>query len=158
VRQGYSTLVVAAGRIVQSYTVTVVGVEDGVPGFSYRNPAGDASGKLYWTSAENHTILLTQDLRQAPSLWAGIPRSRGLTNDVRLASQFNAPSYVAIRANGTVYVSDSDNHVVRQVLPGPGGLVSTIAGSGIPGAGDGVAGAAFRNPQGVALDDLGNIW
>ena len=73
---------------------------------------------------------------------------------------FNAPAFLAIdQLDGTLYVTDGGNHLIRKVNPGPNGRVTALAGTGQPGSGDGEHHvAAFNNPQGVALDDRGNLW
>jgi NHL repeat len=57
---------------------------------------------------------------------------------------------IAIDENGVVYVADSGNHCIRQILPG--GTVSTVAGvQSAPGAADGkIAAATFNTPSGMA--------
>jgi sugar lactone lactonase YvrE len=143
---GFSSVVIEAGGMIMPATVNVVGVEGGISGYDVGGIGVDAAHRLYLASAENHTVFLMQDVRQAPTVWAGTFRSPGLKDDVRLASQFNNPSDLALQSNGTVYVSDSANHVIRQILPGANGHVSTIPN------------ATFKNPQGIALDDRGYLW
>ena len=156
---GFSTLAIAAGGSVVTGTVTVVNVESGFQGYEISGVAVDSARKFYMASSEEHTILLSQDLHQSPSVWAGTLRASGFTDDTRLASQFHNPSHLTLQANGTVYVSDSNNNVIRQIRPGPNGRVTTIAGNGVAGASDDAGrSATFRNPQGVALDDRGYLW
>jgi sugar lactone lactonase YvrE len=143
---GFSTVVIEAGGKIQSATATVVNVESSVAGYAVSGVAVDSARNLYLASPENQTILLTEDVRQTPGVWAGMFQSSGFKDDVRLASQFHNPSYLALQTNGTVYVSDSSNHVIRQIRPGPNGRVTTLPN------------ALFNNPQGVALDDRGFLW
>ena len=55
----------------------------------------------------------------------------------------------------TIYLSDCNNHRIRSIA---GGIITTVAGGGMPG--DGNAGtAAFVNvPMGLAADAAGNIY
>jgi uncharacterized protein (TIGR03437 family) len=71
----------------------------------------------------------------------------------------NLPHGVAVGADGSVYVSDSANNVVRKVAVN--GTISTIAGNGSAGfGGDGGNGPAAQlsAPEGVAVDKLGNVY
>ncbi len=157
---GFSSLTMSSGGVVSPGTVTVVRVELGTGGFGTVGIAQDLAQRLYLTSSQDHTISLAQDVRQAPAIYAGIAQSPGLKNDMRLQSQFRNPSYLAFnQAEGSLYVADSANHVVRRVRPGASGAVETMAGNGTPGSRDGpLMEAQFNTPQGIALDPRGNLW
>jgi DNA-binding beta-propeller fold protein YncE len=68
------------------------------------------------------------------------------------AASFYSPRGVAVLpASGAIIVADMLNSRIR-VVSYPGGAVSTLAGSGVPGSSDGVGTAAsFNNPTGVAV-------
>ncbi len=69
------------------------------------------------------------------------------------------PYGVAVDPDGTLFIADSGNSVIRKVTPE--GIISTIAGSGMEGySGDGgiATSAALNAPLGVALDTLGNLY
>ena len=67
------------------------------------------------------------------------------------------PNYCAIDASGQdLYISDSG---LNQILKVSNGIVTTFAGSGIPGFADGPAGSnALNSPQGIVLDSSGNLY
>lgn len=69
-------------------------------------------------------------------------------------AEFNAPHGLALRSDGGLYVSDSNNHRIRLVLDG---VVSTVAG-GNEGYANGVGAAArFDTPEGIALTPSGTL-
>ena len=93
----------------------------------------------------------------------------GFAND----AQLNTPEGVSVMPDGTVYLSDSENNLVRKV--GPDGKIATVAGDveaarkaaetnqyPIPadsGGDGGPATAAHLNgPRGIAADSAGNIF
>jgi uncharacterized protein (TIGR03437 family) len=66
---------------------------------------------------------------------------------------------IAMDGVGNIYVSDANNHRVREITPN--GIVHTIAGNGIAGfAGDGgpASAAQLNSPYGLALDGYGNLY
>lgn len=74
-------------------------------------------------------------------------------------AQLYYPSAVAADAAGNVYIADAINHRVRKVTPG--GLIQPFAGNGMLGSsGDGGAAldATLNIPQGVAVDNAGNVY
>jgi hypothetical protein len=157
--RGFATLSISAGGVLHVAVATVTGVGSGVPGYEVTGIA-PAAERLYLAATGQHTVLLAQQLTDLPGTYAGTPEVAGLKNDLRLLSQFRSPAFLAInRATGTLYVSDSANNVIRCVNPQTGGRVETLAGTGAPGSDGGQATeATFRNPQGIALDDRGQLW
>ncbi|WP_229421721.1 NHL repeat-containing protein [Massilia aquatica] len=73
------------------------------------------------------------------------------------AAAFHTPSGMAIDAAGNLYVADTGNNAIRKVTPQ--GVVSTLAGGGVPGYLDGKADLAmFNGPVGVAVDQAGVVY
>lgn len=65
---------------------------------------------------------------------------------------------IAVDRAGNLYLADTGNHRVRKVA---GGIISTIAGTGVAGfGGDGQAAvkAQLNLPYGVAVDAVGNVY
>ena len=86
----------------------------------------------------------------------GVP-SRGSADGTIAEASFFGPAGVAVDAAGDVFVADSQNHKIRKISAA--GVVSTVAGYGIPGAVDGTGAASFfTSPNGVALDASGNLF
>jgi len=76
-----------------------------------------------------------------------------------LLARLGSPRGVALDGAGNLYIADTDNHCVRRVARD--GLISTLAGKGVPGyAGDGGAAvsALLYNPTGVHVDSAGNLY
>jgi hypothetical protein len=158
---GFGDLIISSGEVVVSLTITVTSITGGSTGFEVSGIAQDFAGQIYLASTQDHTILLAQEISQTPAVWAGVNQTSGLVNDLRLSSQFNGPAFLSLnQADGNLFVSDGANHVIRRVLPGDQGTVETLAGTELQaGSQDGVlTQASFNNPQGVALDRLGNLW
>jgi sugar lactone lactonase YvrE len=81
----------------------------------------------------------------------------GYVDGAGISAQFHTPSSVALDSAGNIYVGDTDNQVIRKILPD--GTVSTYAGSGVQGFADGSAlTAQFNLPYGVAVDGGGNVY
>ena len=145
---GFSTLTITVAGVITSVTATVVKVDSGAAGFEVNGIVQDSARRLYLASGQDHSVLLTQDLRQAPQTYAGTRGNAGLKDDVRLQSLFNRPAFLAMNhADGSLYVSDGANNVIRHVMPGAVGRVETLN-----------AAATFSDPQGIALDGRGNLW
>ncbi|MHB1889723.1 MAG: NHL domain-containing protein, partial [Acidimicrobiales bacterium] len=74
-------------------------------------------------------------------------------------AELNDPEGLAIGPGGGLYIADSHNQRIREVLPG--GAIRTVAGNGEVGyTGEGVPAlsAALNYPAGVALDSSGNLY
>ncbi|HET6370209.1 MAG TPA: NHL repeat-containing protein [Nitrospiria bacterium] len=80
----------------------------------------------------------------------------GLKDGPAYSAEFNDPMTVAVDDEGNVYVADSGSHAIRRI--DRGGMVTTIAGSGLPGFRDGMGDRArFNWPTGLAVDPRGNL-
>ena len=71
---------------------------------------------------------------------------------------FAVPRSVALDSSGNIYVADTWDQTIQKITPG--GLISTLAGSGaMVGAADGHGSAArFAMPRGVAVDTSGDVF
>ncbi|MBI2761805.1 MAG: SMP-30/gluconolactonase/LRE family protein [Chloroflexi bacterium] len=92
----------------------------------------------------------------AVSVFAG-SGEKGFTDGTSKSARFNAPTGLAVAADGAVYVADTGNDLIRKISPD--GVVTTLAGSGEKGFTDGKGRAAKLNaPSGIVLDKKGNLF
>jgi sugar lactone lactonase YvrE len=145
----------------------VAGYANGTgPAAQFNTPRGlaiDASGILYVADTGNHVIRRIAPVAAnganaaagAVSLWAGTPGVRGRADGA--SATFNGPSGLAVAPQGSVYVADTQNHLIRVVAPG--GVVGTVAGSGTSGSQDGTGPlASFSLPMAVVVDAQANLF
>jgi trimeric autotransporter adhesin len=75
------------------------------------------------------------------------------------AAQLYVPCGVATDNRGNLYIADKENNRIRKV--NSAGIISTVAGTGVPGyTGDGgpAIAAKLSHPQSVAVDATGNLY
>jgi hypothetical protein len=97
------------------------------------NVKADAMGRLFVPDQNNHAIRRV-DPDGAVMTLAGNGEP-GTADGTGATARFDNPTGLAIAGDGTVYVADRNNHLLRAVTPA--GQVSTIAGDGTGGFRDG---------------------
>ena len=136
---------------------------DGGPATSAQlsDPSGmavDAAGNLYIADANNGRIRRVTPSGIITTVAGG--GTAGLGDDGPATSaQLFGPSGVAVDAAGNLYIADTAHSRVRKVSPG--GIITTVAGTGSYGySGDGGAAtsAQLASPSGLAVDSTGNIY
>ena len=137
----------------------------GSPGFAdgagvsaqFNAPTGlvfDALGNLYVSDKNNNRIRkITPD--GVVVTFAG--STQGFLDGVAATAQFNGPYNITIDGSGNLYTTDINNHCVRKITQA--GVVSTVAGNGVPGSVNGSnAMAQFNLPFGIVVDNAGNLY
>jgi uncharacterized repeat protein (TIGR02543 family) len=136
-------------------TAGSIGSDDGIgAAASFNSPAGLTTDgtNLYVADTSNYTIRQVVIATGAVTTLAGTAGSLGSDDGIGGAASFNMP--VGITSDGgNLYVTDMDNHTIRQIVIAAG-AVTTLAGTaGSPGSDDGSgAGASFNTPVGIATD------
>ena len=94
------------------------------------------------------------------STLAGSPTGKGKehTDGLASAARFDWPMGLAVAADGTLFVTDTYQHTIRQITPA--GVVTTLAGSpAVAGSQDGLGAAArFHHPVGLAVARNGLLY
>jgi RHS repeat-associated protein len=139
------------------FVTTVAG--DGHPGFlngaaakaQFTAPEGIAvarDGTILVADTGSHAVRLIRS--GVVSTLAGVGQP-GLVDGTSAFAAFKQPASLCIDATGDVFVADRGNHAIRRIS---GGVVTTIAGTGLPGAVDGtdLRRAAFAFPSGIAAE------
>lgn len=136
------------------------GMDGTVAAARFATPRGiaiDAMGNLYVADEGNCNIRKITPGGVVSTL-AGTAGSAGSADGTGALARFGAPRGLAADAAGTIYVADTDNHVIRRVTRT--GVVTTLAGrAGGAGAADGQGSAArFSEPRGIAVDANGFVF
>ena len=117
--------------------------------------AWDPKRGLLWVADREAQTLRQVTPAGAVTTWAGTAEVRGSADGPRAGATFNDPEALAVGPDGTVYLADAGNHLIRMLTPGD--QVATLAGSGHPGdpeardSQDG-QGASAHFPAPTALD------
>ena len=166
-----SLLAGASLALAQQYSISTVagGAPPATPAaaasISMGQPARvalDASGNLYFSGSN---CVFKIDAHGTVTPIAGNSRA-GFSGDGGPAvnAQLNSPQGIAFDPNGNLYIADSRNNRVRQVI---GGIITTFAGDGTisPGGGPSAYGdggpatsAQLHLPMGVAVDKTFNVY
>lgn len=117
----------------------------------------DGAGNVYVADTSNFTIRRITPSGFVTTL-AGAAGSRGSTDGAGGNARFDFPNSLTVDSAGTIYVTDTVNNSIRRIAPP--NVVTTLAGAaGSLGTADGIGVAAgFTSPQGVAVDNAGNVY
>jgi streptogramin lyase len=101
--------------------------------------AVDAAGNIYVADSGNHAIRKISTNGTVTTL-AGTMGAAGNINASGANARFRTPQGIAVDANGTVYVADTGNQVIRRITAN--GAVSTFAGAAFTGSASPLGGRA----------------
>ena len=156
-------------KVTSAGAVTTIAGVAGSNGFAdgagsaarFHGPQGlalDFSGNLFVADTNNNAIRKVVTASGAVTTVAGQAGIAGSADGAASQAEFHYPSGVAVDTSGNLYVADTDNHTLREIVTA--GAVGTMAGlAGSSGSADGSGSAArFAFPTGVAVDGSGNVY
>jgi hypothetical protein len=123
----------------------------------------DSSGNLFIADASNYRIRRLVISSDSISTVAGNGTATACTNGVLAANcGFSSPEGIAVDSSGDLFIADTNDYVVREVVAATG-KVKTVAGTlGSPGfSGDGAlaTSATIYQVFGLSVDAAGaNVW
>ena len=133
-----------------------------------QNVAVNAAGDVFVADTYNNRVVKVTPQGQVVTV-AG-DGVAGYSGDGRLAAfaELNAPTGLAVDADGNLYIADSANNVIRRV-DAKTGIITTVAGDyaadradgglgGFSGDGGPATSAQLNDPQGVAVDGAGDLF
>ncbi|MEO6976800.1 MAG: putative Ig domain-containing protein, partial [Mucilaginibacter sp.] len=152
-------------KVTPGGTVSTLAGTDGVAGnadgtgaaASFRGPsymAIDVSGNIFLADYNNNTIRkITPAGVVTTFAGSGV---KGRQDGQGAAASFNGPEGIAFGEDGSLYVSDAGNNLIRKITPD--GTVTTFAGNGNAGYKDGFGiNTSFNFPHGLAINVDGNM-
>ena len=153
----------------QTYTISTFAgctVQVNIPGTSAslsapQAVAVDSTGNVFFV--EQNAVVRLDATTGILTLVAG-NGTAGFSGDNGPATSacLSDPSGVVLDAAGDIFIADTANNRIREVI---NGVITTVAGSGYPGSAGGFSGdggpatsAQLNNPYGAAVDSTGNIY
>ena len=121
----------------------------------------DAEGNLYIADTFSGRIRRVDLATRAISTVAGdgtAYRYQGMPNE--FSTSLSRPAGIALAADGTLYITDSDNHLIRKWNP-KSKIITSIAGNGtaqFSGDGGPAHACSLKYPFGVAVDQAGTLY
>lgn len=163
----------AVRKIIDGKVYTVAG--NGTSGYAdgkgkiakLNTPGGlaiDKDNNLYFVDSLNHVIRKISPSAEEVTTFAGVPGKDGYADGTVAEALFNEPTDIAMDKEGSIYVLDSGNQLVRKIY---GGKVTTVTGTMGEkvkdtnyikgGFADGDK-ARFNFPKGLAVADDGTLF
>jgi hypothetical protein len=121
----------------------------------------DSTGDIYIADSDNNAIREVNAMTGIIQTVAGTLGQRGYSGDngAPTSALLNTPENVVLDSFGNLFIADSQNSVIREVVA-VGGIIVTVAGTNIAGfSGDGgsSSSAELNDPLGVAVVTTGSL-
>ena len=122
--------------------------------------AYDASGNYYIADTDQNVIRKVSTAGIITTVAGDGEQGYAGDGGPATAAILDSPAGVAVDSSGNIYIADTHNNVIREVLASNGNI-STIAGTGVAGYGgdsSAATGAVLNYPMAVAVDSNGNVY
>src|SRR3569833_2246773 len=89
---------------------------------------------------------------------AGVPGKDSGDGGPAIYARFHGPYAICVDRQNNIFIADGFNNKIRRIAPS--GVISSIAGndtSGYSGDGGHATNARLSAPQGLAMDNIGNL-
>lgn len=156
--QLHSIIKITPSRMVTTFAGRgTAGSIDGSSNTAFNAPHGLAINDIdiiYVADSGNHLIRQIT-ANGTVSTVAGTPGTRGDADGSLSSARFDSPEDVAVASDGSLFVSDGQNALIRKIHFDANPRVSTFLGNDFGGGSvDGIGTNAFLNgPAGLAIDD-----
>jgi hypothetical protein len=127
----------------------------------------DASGNIFIADTYNSAIREVSAAGVAIQTLAGngvscaVPSTACGDSGLATSAQLNYPGSVFVDASGNIFIADTEDSVVREIVASTGDI-QTVAGTpglgGYSGDGSAATSAQLDSPSGVLLDGSGNLY
>lgn len=153
--------ITSSGNVITVAGSGVAGFQDGTATTAqFNHPEGlvaDGSGNLFVVDGNNNAVRKVVISSGVVSTLAGTG-AQGFNDGAGATAIFHSPYGIAMDGSGNLYIADIVNNRIRKIVISTG-VVSTFAGTGTQGLGNGPkASATFFFPAGVAFDSKGNLF
>jgi sugar lactone lactonase YvrE len=122
--------------------------------------AYDASGNYYIADTDQNVIRKVSTTGIITTVAGTGEQGYAGDGGLATAAMLDSPAGVAVDSSGNIYIADTHNNVIREVLASNGNI-ATIAGTGVAGySGDSstAIAAMLSSPTAVAVDSNGNVY
>jgi DNA-binding beta-propeller fold protein YncE len=119
----------------------------------------DGAGNVYVADTGNHVIRKVT-AGGVVSVLAGTAGTPGSLDGTGTGASFHSPYGIAVDSTATnLYVADTLNHVIRQIVIATGAVTTLVGSAGSPGSANGIgSNARFNGPAGVAASAAGPVY
>jgi gliding motility-associated-like protein len=146
----------SSGSVQAGVNIKYLPSNPNLPFISYGGPYTYTEGNSISLSPTSSGGAVPTTVYGGNSIFAG-SGAIGSLNGTGTGASFSGPTGVVRDTSGNLYVADQVNNLIRKITPA--GDVTTLAGSGAPGAVNANgASASFNNPRGIAVDAQGNVY
>jgi len=107
----------------------------------------DSSGNIYIADTGNHVIRMVTSAGIISTIAGNNTGGYAGDGGAAISAELEFPSSTAVDSSGNIYIADSGNHAIREIISG---TINTILSSG--------NGSSLYDPESILLDGQGNMY